>query len=52
MPDESLTDQVKKLMPEGAPSSITEKIPREKLNQDLQKLADNDDSFFDELYDG
>lgn len=47
-----MTDQVKKLIPQGAPASITEKIPREKLNKDLQALADKDDSFLDDLYDG
>lgn len=45
--------ELRDLVPEGAPASVTEIIPRgQKLPKDLQRLADNDDSFFDELYDG
>lgn len=41
------------LIPEGAPSSVTETIPRgQKLPDDLQKLVDKQDTFMDELYDG
>ncbi|KAK5074948.1 hypothetical protein LTS08_005475 [Lithohypha guttulata] len=52
MPEDSTKDQLKKLIAEGAPSSVTDKIPREKLSTDLQNLIDKDDSFFDDLYDG
>ena len=52
MPRESKEDDLKKLIPEGAPASISEHLPREKLNKDLQGLVDRQDSFFDELYDG
>lgn len=52
MPRETKEDEVKKLVPDGAPASISEHIPREKLNKDLQGLVDRQDSFFDELYDG
>lgn len=46
-------DELRDLVPEGAPASVTEVIPRgQKLPKDLQRLADKDDSFFDELYDG
>ena len=52
MPRESKDSELKKLVPEGAPASISEQLPREKLNKDLQGLVDRQDSFFDELYDG
>jgi len=52
MPRESKEDELKKLVPEGAPASVSEQLPREKLNKDLQGLIDRQDSFFDELYDG
>lgn len=52
MPSESKEEALKKLVPEGAPASVTEILPREKLPKDLQKLVDSDDSFFDDLYDG
>lgn len=51
MPRES-KDESKKLVPEGAPASVSEHLPREHLNKDLQGLLDRQDSFFDELYDG
>ena len=51
MPKNSSDDQ-KGLVPEGAPEWVKEKIPREKLPQDLQKIIDKDDGFFDDLYDG
>ena len=52
MPRESKEDELKKLVPEGAPASVSAPLPREKLNKDLQGLVDRQDSFFDELYDG
>jgi len=52
MPRDSKEDELKKLVPEGAPTSVSEHLPREKLNKDLQGLVDRQDSFFDELYDG
>lgn len=52
MPRESKDTELKRLVPEGAPASISEHVPREKLNKDLQGLIDRQDSFFDELYDG
>jgi len=52
MPRESPKDELKKLLPEGAPASVSEHLPREKLNKDLQGLLDKQDSFLDELYDG
>lgn len=45
-------EDLKKLIPEGAPSTTTQHLPREKLPKDLQQLVDKDDGFFDELYDG
>lgn len=44
-------DELKDLIPKGAPASVTSPIPREKLPQDLQKIVDNE-SIFDDLYDG
>lgn len=34
------------------PADTDKLVPREKLPADLQKLVDNDDSLFDQLYDG
>ena len=45
-------DSEEKLVPEGAPASVTDHLPRQKLPKDLQKLSDKDDDFFDGLYDG
>lgn len=52
MPDKSEEAALKKLVPEGAPASVTERLPREKLPKDLQKIIDKDDSFLDDLYYG
>lgn len=52
MPKESKEDELKKLIPEGAPASVTDPIPREKLPKDLQKIVDREDDFLDDLYDG
>lgn len=53
MPKQDKDKELRDLVPEGAPSSVTEIIPRgQKLPKDLQKLVDKDDSFFDDLYDG
>ena len=37
---------------EERPKSLSEPLPREKLPKDLQKLADRDDDFWEQLYDG
>lgn len=34
------------------PSSVTAKLPREKLPKDLQDIVDKQDDFMDQLYDG
>lgn len=41
-------------VPEGAPDSVTEKLPREKLPRSLQKIVDkqDDEDWLDQLYDG
>jgi hypothetical protein len=38
--------------PKNWPSSVTDPIPREKLNKDLQKIVDRSDDWMDELYQG
>ncbi|KAF7502555.1 hypothetical protein GJ744_005494 [Endocarpon pusillum] len=37
---------------EERPSSLSEPLPREKLPKDLQKIVDQEDDFFDTLYEG
>jgi hypothetical protein len=37
---------------EDRPASLSEPLPREKLNKDLQKIVDREDDFMEELYDG
>ncbi|ERF69228.1 hypothetical protein EPUS_01185 [Endocarpon pusillum Z07020] len=37
---------------EERPSSLSEPLPRGKLPQDLQKIVDREDDFFDSLYEG
>lgn len=34
------------------PASVTAKLPREKLPKDLQQLADKQDDYLDQLYEG
>lgn len=34
------------------PASVTSKLPREKLPEDLQELVNKQDDFMDQLYDG
>lgn len=46
-------ETLRDLVPEGAPSSVTEVIPRgQKLPKELQTMLDREDSFMDDLYDG
>ena len=37
---------------EERPKSLSEPLPREKLPKDLQKLADREDDFWEQLADG
>ena len=37
---------------EERPTSLSEPLPREKLNTDLQKIVDEDDVLWDSIYDG
>lgn len=38
--------------PNPPPVELAKPIPRQKLPDDLQKLVDREDNFFDRLYDG
>lgn len=49
MPRDTLEDELRK---RGAPSSVTEQLPREKLSKELQDLVNKQDNFWDGLYDG
>lgn len=50
MARDTLEEELRK---RGAPSSVTEQLPREKLSKDLQDLVNNtQDNFWDGLYDG
>lgn len=37
---------------EERPASLSQPLPREKLPRDLQKIVDQEDDFFDSLYEG
>jgi hypothetical protein len=52
MSKDDKVDKVDKSDPKNWPSSVTEPIPREKLNKDLQKIVDRSDDWMDELYQG
>ena len=48
-PQETLEQELAR---RGAPTSVTDPLPREKLSPDLQSLIDRQDNFLDNLYDG
>ena len=37
---------------EERPASLSQPLPREKLNKDLQKIVDKEDDYWDTFYDG
>ena len=45
-------DDARKYAPEGAPDSVTERLPRAKLSKDLQSIVDKEDDWLDSLYEG
>ena len=51
--DKDPVDELPRLrMSEERPASLSEPLPREKLNKDLQKIIDKEDDLWDSIYDG
>jgi len=51
--DKDPVDQLPRLrMSEERPASLSKPLPREKLNEDLQKIVDKEDDLWDSIYEG
>ena len=51
-PDKSNEEVPRQRILEERPASLSQPLPREKLNKDLQKIVDKEDDLWDNLYDG
>ena len=50
--ENALPEEVPHLRKEERPASLSEPLPKQKLNKDLQKILDQEDSWFDQIYEG
>ncbi len=51
-PDKNNEEVPRQRVLEERPASLSQPLPREKLNKDLQKIVDKEDDAWDNLYDG